>query len=190
MGMRKVGIIGGTFDPPHFGHLLIANDVLQKLGLDEVWFMPNRIPPHKQRDSLTPTEVRVELIQAAIETNPSFRLEYIELEREGPSYTYDTMLLLKDKHPDKSFYFIIGADMVEYLPKWYKIEELLNVVTFVGVKRPGYTFTTKYPVIEVETPQFEVSSTMIRKRIQKGLTSHYLVPEKVRRIIEEKRLYE
>nr|WP_226680156.1 nicotinate-nucleotide adenylyltransferase [Sutcliffiella horikoshii] len=188
--MNKVGIIGGTFDPPHVGHLLIANDVRQKLSLDEIWFMPNHIPPHKQNKSITPTPIRVKMIEAAVASNSSFRVETIELQREGPSYTYDTMLLLAEKYPDTSFYFIIGADMVEYLPKWHNIEKLLEIITFVGVKRPGYTFSTEYPVIEVETPQVDISSTLIRKRVQEGWTSQYLVPNQVKEIIEEKRLYE
>jgi len=188
--MNKVGIIGGTFDPPHVGHLLIANDVRQKLSLDEIWFMPNHIPPHKQNKSVTPTPIRVEMMEAAVETNSSFRVETIELHREGPSYTYDTMLLLAKKYPDTRFYFIIGADMVEYLPKWHNIEKLLEIITFVGVKRPGYTFSSEYPVLEVETPQMDISSTLIRKRVQEGWTSQYLVPDKVKEIIEEKRLYE
>lgn len=187
--MRKIGIIGGTFDPPHIGHLLIANEVRQKLALDEIWFMPNHIPPHKQNNAITPTEIRVDMLKAAVETNESFKVETIELQREGPSYTYDTMLLLRKRNPDSSFYFIIGADMVEYLPKWHNIKKLLEVVTFVGVKRPGYSFASEYPVLEVETPQMDISSTMIRKRVQQGWTSQYLVPEKVKEMIEGKRLY-
>lgn len=188
--MNKVGIIGGTFDPPHIGHLLIANDVRQKLSLDEIWFMPNHIPPHKQNKSITPTPIRVEMIKAAVATNSSFRLETIELQREGPSYTYDTMMLLVKEYPNTRFYFIIGADMVEYLPKWHNIEKLLEIITFVGVKRPGYSFSSEYPVLEVETPQMDISSTLIRKRVQEGWTSQYLVPDQVKEIIEEKRLYE
>jgi nicotinate-nucleotide adenylyltransferase len=188
--VKKIGIMGGTFDPPHLGHLLIANDVLHTLPLDEVWFMPNHIPPHKQTKSLTSTELRIEMLEAAIKTHPAFRLETIELEREGPSYTYDTILLLKERHPNLDFYFIIGADMVEYLPKWNKIKELIQQVKFIGVKRPGYSISTTYPVIEIETPQFDVSSTTIRQRVKDGMTAQYLVPEKVQRIIEEKGLYE
>lgn len=188
--VKKVGIMGGTFDPPHLGHLLIANDVQHALSLDEVWFMPNHIPPHKQRDSITNTGLRLEMLEAAIGDQPSFHVQTIELEREGPSYTYDTILLLKESHPTVDFHFIIGADMVEYLPKWHKIEELVNLVKFIGVKRPGYSIETAFPVIEVETPQFEVSSTLIRQRVKDGRSSHYLVPEQVRRIIEEKKLYE
>lgn len=188
--MNKVGIIGGTFDPPHIGHLLIANDVRQKLSLDEIWFMPNHIPPHKQNKSITPTPIRVKMIEAAVASNSSFRVETIELQREGPSYTYDTMMLLAKEYPNTRFYFIIGADMVEYLPKWHNIEKLLEIITFVGVKRPGYYFSSEYPVLEVETPQVDISSTLIRKRVQEGWNSQYLVPDQVKEIIEEKRLYE
>ncbi|WP_078379625.1 nicotinate-nucleotide adenylyltransferase [Sutcliffiella halmapala] len=188
--MKKIGIMGGTFDPPHLGHLLIAKDVQYALSLDEVWFMPNHIPPHKQLKSLTNTELRIEMLEAAIQNQPSFRLETIELEREGPSYTYDTIILLKERHKNTEFYFIIGADMVEYLPKWHRIKELVEQVNFIGVKRPGYSITTNFPIIEVETPQFDVSSTMIRKRVKEGMTAQFLVPEQVQRIIEEKNLYE
>ncbi|WP_230499327.1 nicotinate-nucleotide adenylyltransferase [Sutcliffiella rhizosphaerae] len=187
--MKKVGIIGGTFDPPHLGHLLIANDVREQLNLNEVWFMPNHIPPHKQNDTITPTEVRKAMLVAAVESNPYFRVESIELLREGPSYTYDTMVLLKKNHQDTHFYFIIGADMVEYLPKWFNIEKLLELVTFVGVKRPGYPVQSPYKITEVEAPEMDISSTMIRNRVKEGRSSLYLVPEGVKQIIEEKNLY-
>ncbi|QFT89930.1 Nicotinate-nucleotide adenylyltransferase [Bacillus sp. THAF10] len=187
--MKKIGIIGGTFDPPHMGHLIIATNVREKLALDEIWFMPNHIPPHKQMDSITSSETRVKLLEAATHSNPFFKVETIELMREGPSYTYDTMVLLKEKHRDKQFYFIIGADMVEFLPKWYKIDQLLDIVSFVGVKRPGYTFQTSYRILEVEAPQLDISSTLIRSRIKDGWTSQYFVPDGVREIIEEKQLY-
>ncbi|AST92652.1 nicotinic acid mononucleotide adenylyltransferase [Sutcliffiella cohnii] len=185
----KIGIFGGTFDPPHIGHLIIANEVKHRLSLDEIWFMPNRIPPHKQRDSITSTELRIQMIETAINHNQHFRLETIELDREGPSYSYDTIVLLLKKHPDKQFNFIIGADMVEYLPHWYKIDELINKVQFVGVKRPGYQLETPYPVLEVETPLFDVSSTNVRERVKEGKPIQYFVPQEVEHIIEENRLY-
>jgi nicotinate-nucleotide adenylyltransferase len=187
--MRKIGIFGGTFDPPHCGHLLMANEVLHALGLSEIWFMPNRIPPHKQHELVTRSEDRLRMLELAIDGHPRFHIETIELEREGPSYTYDTVRQLLSLHPDDEFYFIIGADMVEYLPNWYKINELIKLVTFVGVKRPGFSMETAYPIIEVEAPQFSVSSSFIRERVRNGQTIRYLVPEGVRLYIEEKKLY-
>lgn len=187
--MRRIGILGGTFDPPHCGHLVIANEVLDKLGLEEIWFMPNKEPPHKEKTELVSDEDRLKLIHLAIDDHPRFRLETIELDRTGPSYTYDTMKLLKERYPDVEFYFIIGADMIEYLPKWYKISELIRLVNFVGVGRPCFEMETPYPIIYADVPEFAVSSSMIRERIKNGRTIRYLVPESVRRYIEEKKLY-
>ncbi|MDR4889019.1 nicotinate-nucleotide adenylyltransferase [Fredinandcohnia sp. QZ13] len=187
--MNHIGIIGGTFDPPHIGHLFIASEVLTRLNLSEVWFMPNHIPPHKERKSYVTDEERVEMLSLAISDQPKFKLQLIELEREGPSYTYDTIKLLREKYEETKFYFIIGGDMVEYLPHWHKIDELVDMVTFVGVKRPGYSFPTEYPITEVDIPQFDISSSMIRKRLSEKGNTMYLLPKKVRNYIEEKHLY-
>ena len=187
--LKKVGIIGGTFDPPHHGHLLMASEVLTALQLEEVWFMPTNIPPHKQSEHITNRTDRVEMLRLAIADNPHFKLQLIELEREGPSFTYDTMEILRERYPQYSFYFILGADMVEYLPNWYKIDELVQIVTFVGVKRPGYVFLNNYSICEVEVLEFEVSSSLLRERFKAGKNTMYLLPEKVKNYIEEKGLY-
>lgn len=187
--MKKVGILGGTFDPPHYGHLLIANEVLQSLHLDEIWFLPNQEPPHKEKSNEVTNEERLEMIQLAIKDHPQFKLETIELERQGPSFTYDTMKLLKKRDKDIEFYFIIGADMIEYLPNWYKIDELLELVTFVGVNRPTYEKQTPYPILYVEVPDLGISSSFIRKRLKEGKSIQYLLPESVRLYIREKGLY-
>jgi nicotinate-nucleotide adenylyltransferase len=187
--MNKIGIIGGTFDPPHNGHLLIANEVYHALQLDEVWFMPNQIPPHKMGKDVASAHDRTEMLKLAIEKEPHFVLCLIELERQGPSYTYDTIVQLKKKHPDTEFYFIIGSDMVEYLPKWYNITKLLELITFVGVTRPGYTLSTPYDIVKLEIPEFAVSSSLIRDRFKSRKTTHYLLPEKVQDYIERNGLY-
>lgn len=180
--MRKIGIIGGTFDPPHYGHLLIANEVYHALNLEEVWFLPNQIPPHKQGRNITSVESRLQMLELATEEEEHFSICLEELSRKGPSYTYDTMLQLTKKHPDVQFHFIIGGDMVEYLPKWYNIEALLDLVTFVGVARPGYTLHTPYPITTVEIPEFAVSSSLLRERYKEKKTCKYLLPEKYRYI--------
>lgn len=187
--MKKIGILGGTFDPPHFGHLLMANEVCFQLKLDEMWFMPNRQPPHKIKKSNTTTDDRFQMLKRAIESNPFFRIETIEFSRSGPSYTIDTIKILKEQYPDTEFYFIIGADMIEYLPKWHQIEDLIRLVRFVGVKRPGYSHSSSYPILFVDAPEFGVSSQLIRDRVSKNQTIQYLLPEEVRIYIEEKRLY-
>ncbi|OLN23423.1 nicotinate-nucleotide adenylyltransferase [Domibacillus antri] len=187
--MRKVGILGGTFNPPHVGHLIMANEVLYALKLDEVRFMPNAVPPHKKLDGNVSDESRRRMTELAIEGNDSFLLETIEMNRSGTSYTIDTMRELIHKEPDTSFYFIIGADMIEYLPKWHEIDELMKLITFVGVKRPGYSTDTPYPVMLIETPEIHLSSTVLRKKAAHGEPLLYLLPDGVIRYIKENGLY-
>ncbi|WP_369413976.1 nicotinate-nucleotide adenylyltransferase [Aquibacillus saliphilus] len=186
--MKKVGLLGGTFDPPHYGHLMIAEEVYQALDLNEVWFIPSYEPPHKEK-STTCAEHRISMIQEAIIDNNHFLLNTIEVERLGKSYTIDTVKKLQESYPDIQFYFIIGADMVEYLSKWFKIDELIKIIQFVGVKRNKYQLDTIYPIIEVEIPGMDVSSTMVRERLREGKTIRYLVPPQVLEKIEEHNLY-
>ncbi|MCR2820468.1 nicotinate-nucleotide adenylyltransferase [Lederbergia panacisoli] len=187
---KKVGILGGTFDPPHLGHLIIANEVLHRLQLDEIQFMPNQEPPHKERESHTTNRDRIRMLELAIQGNPFFSIEKIELERKGRSYTYDTIKMLVEQNPDDEYYFIIGADMVEYLPYWKEIDELMKMINFVGVNRPNYQLETPYPIIQIEVPFIEISSSMIRKRNKNGETINYLLPYGVIHYIEENQLYE
>lgn len=187
--MKKVGILGGTFDPPHLGHLIIANEVLHAHRLNEVWFMPNQEPPHKNKTNAIKDEDRVKLLKLATEGHPHFKIELIELERKGPSYTFDTMKILTENHPDSQFYFIIGADMIEYLPKWKNINQLVDIVQFIGVSRPSYSHESNYPILYAEVPEMGISSSLIRSRIKENKTIRYLVPEAVRSYIKENHLY-
>ncbi|KRM56405.1 nicotinate-nucleotide adenylyltransferase [Lacticaseibacillus sharpeae] len=186
---RQVGLFGGTFNPVHTGHLVMADQVGNQLGLDKVCFMPDATPPHVDKKSAIAAKYRVEMLAAAISGNPMFDLELCEVERGGISYSYDTVAYLKHKHPDTDYYFIIGADMVNYLPKWHRIDELVKMVQFVGVKRPGYTPRTTYPVLWVDAPKLEITSTAIRKRVANGESIHYLVPDAVAAYIEKEGLY-
>ncbi|KAA0549337.1 nicotinate-nucleotide adenylyltransferase [Bacillus sp. BGMRC 2118] len=186
--MRKIGILGGTFDPVHNGHLLIAHEVHHALQLDEVWFMPTKIPPHKNRE-VTHEKDRLAMLELALVDTEYFNVQPIELQREGRSYTYDTMQLLNEMY-DAEFYFIIGGDMVEYLPNWYNIDELIKQLTFVGVGRAGYSNETSYPILQVTTPGFDVSSSIIRERRKQKGNIHILVPYQVMQYIEENSLYE
>ncbi|MBU8879466.1 nicotinate-nucleotide adenylyltransferase [Bacillus sp. FJAT-29790] len=187
--MKKIGILGGTFDPPHLGHLIIANEVLNTMSLDEIWFMPNQEPPHKKKSNAIDDEDRVNLLKLAIQGHPNFKIELIELKRKGPSYSYETMKILKETHLDKQFYFIIGADMIEYLPKWYNIDELFDIVQFIGVRRPSYSHQSPYPILYAEVPEINISSSLIRSRLKEGKTVRYIVPDSVRSYIKEKNLY-
>lgn len=188
--MSKVGILGGTFDPPHIGHAIIANEVLTALQLDEIRFMPNHTPPHKQKTQGVTNDERVQMLQMTIADHPQFTLELVELQSSGISYTFNTMKSMIEKEPDTEFYFIIGADMIEYLPNWYHIDDLLNIVKFVGVKRPSYSEKTSYPIKLIDTPQIHLSSSMIRDKVKNGASIKYLVNPAVQQYIEENSLYE
>lgn len=186
---KRVGILGGTFNPPHIAHLMIADQVCYQLGLDKVYFMPTANPPHVDAKKTIAAKHRLNMVKKAIQGNPKFDVETIEIERGGKSFTYETMLQLIQLNPDTEYYFIIGADMVNYLPKWHKINELVNLIQFVGVKRPGYVIESQYPLIWVDVPEITVSSTSLRKSIATGCTVNYLVPQKVLEYIYQEGLY-
>ena len=188
--MRRVGILGGTFDPPHIGHAIIANEVLTALQLDEILFMPNHTPPHKEKTNSVSNQDRVEMIKLTIEGNPKFSIELKELKTPGTSYTFNTMKSLVEEEPDTAFYFIIGADMIEYLPKWYRIDELVELVQFVGVERPPYKTKSAYPITMVDAPNIYLSSSDIRRKVRKGASIKYLVTPAVEKYIGEHSLYE
>lgn len=186
----RVGLLGGTFDPPHLGHLLIAEQSREQLGLDEVWFLPAPNPPHKDGIATSP-EQRLRLVEAAIADHESFRISRIEFERDEKSYTVDTMKELKRRYPGHEFFFLLGADSLSSLDAWHDPEELYRLVRFGAVARPGsrYLIPEGARVTAVDMPQLELSSTDIRKRIERGRSIRYMVPEAVRRLIEEWRLY-
>lgn len=186
---RQVGILGGNFNPVHQTHLILADQVGRLLGLDQVYLMPEFLPPHVDEKQTIAPEHRLAMLQLAVADNPLLAIEPIELQRKGKSYTYETMKELRQLHPDTDFYFIIGGDMVAYLPKWYKIDELMQLVQFVGVRRPGYPEVSDYPLMWVDVPLMDLSSTMIRQKVAQGCSIRYFVPEAVRAYIEEKGLY-
>ena len=186
--MKKIGILGGTFNPPHIGHLMMANEVLHALELEEVRFMPNNVPPHKETMGVT-NEQRLEMVRLAIKDHPCFKLEPFELIEGGVSYTYETMKKMKEREQDCEFYFIIGGDSVQNLHTWYHIDELVLLVRLVGVKRPGTIASTSYPVQMITAPEIDLSSTVLRNRFKNGYTVQYLVPPSVEAYIREEGLY-
>lgn len=185
--MKKIGLFGGTFDPPHLGHMIMADEVKDALALDEIWFIPTYIPPHKNNIAIS-AQHRINMLELAVDSRQGFKINPIEIERESTSYTIDTVKLLKQQYPDVQFYFIIGADMVEYLPKWHKIEELKKLITFVGISREGFELNDD--VIVVESPKIDISSTMIREKIKHNKSFFYYVNSKVYKYIKEHQLYE
>ena len=169
---KQVGILGGNFNPVHNAHLVVADQVRQQLGLDKVLLMPEYEPPHVDKKETIDERHRLKMLELAIEGIEGLEIETIELERKGISYTYDTMKLLNERDPDTDYYFIIGADMVDYLPKWYRIDELVEIVQFVGVQRPRYKAGTSYPVIWVDVPLMDISSSMVREFINGRAVAH------------------
>lgn len=189
MKHKRVGILGGTFNPPHLGHLIIAEQVKSQLNLDEVMFIPDYQPPHIDKKTAISAEKRLKMVKLSTMDEPEFKVSDIELRRKGVSYTIDTIKELKLKNPEVDYYFIIGGDMVEYLPKWYRIEELIELVKFVGVGRPGYRKESKYPIMWVDVPMTDISSTLVRRNVKQGCSIKYLVTPEVENYIHEEGLY-
>ena len=187
---KQVGILGGNFNPVHNAHLVVADQVRQQLGLDKVLLMPEYLPPHVDAKGTIAEHHRLKMLELAIEGIEGLEIETIELERKGISYTYDTMLLLNERDPDTDYYFIIGADMVDYLPKWHRIDELVEIVQFVGVQRPRYKAGSSYPVIWVDVPLMDISSSMVRDFVAKGRTPNFMLPKPVLDYIKKEGLYQ
>lgn len=195
--MRKIGIMGGTFDPIHVGHLMIAEAVWDEYKLEKVLFIPSANPPHKH-DVLTSAKHRFNMTLLATCSNPHFEVSSIEMDRTGPSYTIDTIKTLKKIYGDDTdFYFIIGADCIHELPTWHKIDELLKICKFIVTKRPSYKLDLSiiakefgdYNIQLLETPELEISSTDIRQRIKKGYSIQYITTEQVQQYIRKEELY-
>lgn len=187
--MKRIGILGGTFNPPHTGHLLIANEVLHAFALDEVRLMPTAVPPHKTAAGDASAAQRLVMTELAVQDTDGLTASSFEIDRGGVSYTFDTMQELVKQEPDHEFYFIIGGDMIDQLPSWHRIGELLELVQFIGVKRPGAKNESAIPVRLAETPQIDLSSTTVRRRFAEGGTVRFLIPEAVEAYIREERLY-
>ncbi|BBH21343.1 putative nicotinate-nucleotide adenylyltransferase [Paenibacillus baekrokdamisoli] len=197
MNLIKVGFMGGTFDPIHYGHLLAAETAREACGLDEVWFIPSFHPPLKDNEPGADGSQRLEMVYRAIDFQPHFRAMDVELERGGTSFSIDSIRSLQAAYPDREFSFIIGSDRVNDLPQWHLIEELAQLVRFIGVERPGEPIDTSLlpsfianRLTVIEMPLIEISSTDIRRRVSEGRSIRFLVPEKVYSFIKRNRLYE
>lgn len=186
---RQIGIIGGTFNPVHLAHLVAAEQALTKLHLDEVWFIPDNIPPHKHIEQPVTPKDRATMLDLATCDNPRFHVKLLELFRGGVSYTIDTIRYLKQKAPQNNYYLIMGCDQVNSFDTWKEADALARLVTLVGIRRPGYPQDPKYPMIWVDAPDIHLSSTMIRRYVATGTSIRYLVPDSVRQYILEKGLY-
>ncbi|WP_110953345.1 nicotinate-nucleotide adenylyltransferase [Anaerosinus massiliensis] len=198
---QRIGIMGGTFDPIHIGHLVTAEAVRNEYGLDKVLFIPAATPPHKQNQKVTPAIHRYIMTAMATYSNPHFHVSSIELDRPGPSYTIDTIYELIDKFgPQVEIYFITGADAIQEIPTWDRIEELLGLCQFIAATRQGCVPSVdnikehfgelgRRRIHRLNTPELEISSTDIRSRIKKGFSIKYIVPESVENYILKEGLY-
>ena len=183
----KIGIYGGTFDPIHNGHLIMARDAVEKLGLDEIIFIPNAIPPHRGGHKPASEKLRLEMLLAAIAGEPRFKAEDIELRRGGVSYTVDTIIALKEKYPaETEMYFLVGGDNVDELHSWHRIDDLKLLVTFVVLSRGSRD--TEHLLMKLDR-RIDISATEIRERIAKNESIRYLVPDAVHQIIIRNHLY-
>lgn len=183
----KLGFYGGTFDPIHNGHLILARDAVETLKLDRLYFIPNSIPPHKSGVQPSPAAVRGEMVRAAIEDELKFDMDPSELNRPGISYTIDTILSMREKFgADTEFFYLIGRDNVESLSTWRRVDELHHLVTFVVLSRSDEAAPLLYLTLH---RRIDISATEIRKRVANGLSIRYLVPEKVQDLIFRHSLY-
>ena len=201
---RHIGVIGGTFDPIHFGHLVIAEEVYAALKLAEMVFVPAGDPPHKPERMVTPAVDRLMMLQLAIASNPHFTISRVDIDRPGPSYTVETLRLLREQWGEQStIYFVIGWDSLEDLLDWYDPAGILERLDYlVAVKRPGYDEGEGYldrleerlpgirqRLIIVPAPRLEISATELRQRVAEGRPIKYQVPEVVEQYILQHGLY-
>ena len=183
----RIGIFGGTFNPIHLGHLLLAETARETLTLDRVVFIPTYHPPHKSVKSLLPGAARLELIRCAIKDHPAFVASDIELERQGTSYSIDTVKSLRAQLPQAKLFLLLGEDMLAV--KWFAWKELQRLCTVVVAHRPGAKTHRASGLKWLEMPQVDIASSDIRARLKAGRSIRYLVPQSVERYIQQHQLY-
>ncbi|MEO1644055.1 MAG: nicotinate-nucleotide adenylyltransferase [Chloroflexota bacterium] len=198
--MKRIGVLGGTFDPPHIGHLLLAEYTAEVLALDTVLFVPAGVQPLKD-DIRTPVDHRVEMVKRAIDGNPHFQLSRVDIDREGPHFTADTLTLLSEEYPDSMLYFLMGGDNLRNFPDWKRHKEIITQARLAVMRRsdedvhPDMHADVLPNLAErvdmVDTPLLSIwlSSTHVVERIQQGLSVRYLVPDTVLTYITENALY-
>ncbi|MEI7442239.1 MAG: nicotinate-nucleotide adenylyltransferase [Actinomycetes bacterium] len=188
--MARIGVMGGTFDPIHIGHLIAASEVHTSLQLDQVLFVPAGEPWQKVSQDVSPAHSRFEMTKLAIADDDRFEISDIEITRDGPSYAIDTFFQLKVQQPDDEFQWIVGADVLERITTWHRWEEFVALVPIVAVNRLGIEIAElPFKYTEVQMPEVRISATALRKRYADGDSSKYLVPERVDNYIKEQSLY-
>src|SRR4030088_2151449 len=197
---RRLGVMGGTFDPIHHGHLVAASEVLAQFNLDEVIFVPTGQPWQKSDQAVSLAEDRYLMTVIATASNPRFSVSRVDIDRAGPTYTKDTLRDLRALNPDSDLYFITGADALASILSWQNWEEMFSIARFVGVSRPGYELDGKHikaalaesppdPLTLVEVPRLAISSTDCRRRAGAARPIWYLVPDGVVQYVNKRQLY-
>ncbi|MBN2503455.1 MAG: nicotinate (nicotinamide) nucleotide adenylyltransferase [Anaerolineales bacterium] len=196
----RIGIFGGTFDPPHLGHLILAAEAQYQLELDRLLFVLTPDPPHKQGQRITALDDRLDLIQAAIAHDSRFQLSRVDIHRPGPHYSVDTVRFLQEQYPSADLFFLMGGDSLRDLPTWYHPVEFIKACNGIGVMHrpdeeidlseleqviPGITAK----VIFIKAPLLEIASSQLRDRIREGRPYHYYLPDEVSEIIDQRGLY-
>ena len=190
-GRPRIGVMGGTFDPIHHGHLVAASEVAQSLGLDEVVFVPTGAPNYKS--NVTPPEHRYLMTVIATASNPRFTVSRVDIDRHKPTFTIDTLRDIRAERPDADLYFITGADAIAQILSWKDVAELWELAHFVAVSRPGHVLSVsglpEQDVSLLEVPALAISSTDCRDRVRRGFPVWYLVPDGVVQYISKHHLY-
>lgn len=199
--MKKIGIMGGTFNPIHYGHLFLAENAFDQIGLERILFMPSKNPPHKTKPDMVTDEQRVDMIELAIGDNSHFELSTLELEREGLTYTADTLTILIAENPDTHYYFIVGADSLFMMHQWKKPQIIFDQCTVIAAGRDHVVqerlqkqaefLTEQYhaDIRLIQMPTIQISSADIRERLAEGKTLRYYLPDQVIAYMKEKQLY-
>jgi nicotinate-nucleotide adenylyltransferase len=196
----SIGILGGTFDPPHLGHLILAEAACDALELEQVLFVPAANPPHKHSLPITDVKHRVAMVLDAITNNPRFAMSEVDITRPGPHYTVDTLRILKEQSPDADFFFLMGGDSLHDIASWHEPAGIIARAKLAVMRRPGPApdlsgLEARLPgiterVVFVDAPIIGISATLLRERLRLGRSIRYLVPEAVERYINTHALYE
>lgn len=197
--LPRIGILGGTFDPPHMGHLILGEYAADALKLTQLLFVPAGDPPHKQHEVKTALEHRVSMLEWALEGNARFCLSRVDLDRPGPHYSVDMVRIIAEQYPDSELYFVMGGDSLRDLPTWDRPEEFIHLCKLAVMHRPTDNVTpdmhqNRLPglaqrVVMIDAPVLDISAAQIRERIQAGRSVRYLVPDAVRAYIEANGVY-
>ena len=189
--MRRIGLFGGTFDPPHIGHLALAEGARDQLRLDRVLFVPAGTPPHKRGRPLSGTPARVAMTRLAVRGHPAFRVSTLEARRRGPSFTVDTLRALRAAHPGARLYLLMGEDSLDDFRTWHEPGAIAALATLAVARRPGRRGAARRRagVVWLDTPVLDLSSSAIRARARSGRSVRVLVPDAVAAYIRRHRLY-